>query len=325
MIKTIESLLMGGLGVVDKGRLLEEGLPYALKPLIATFVRATKDADAASFQSANAKRWMAALLMQTKSSWNRNQEANTLRTYTRIQQFLGDLLGGPTMEEELVKHTQALFHDAESSTSISLQAEVDRHAKRTHDTISLDVAYIALAAAANGVDICVECITEDSRSIVPDRVRSSGSAFKVRLWLCQPPPHVSQILRFSDSNETATYMSSDKSHIVETNSTLTVFGGQLELVTAVSSAVEYDSMSLGEANPSMASKLWKRGFDKGQSLSWAIKPMPNRLYPLRFRLLTTKPRVEAEIALLAQRISKADERLTLLSRDIAGIIDETYL
>lgn len=135
----------------------------------------------------------------------------------------------------------------------------------------------------------------------------------------------SQTLRFSDSKETATYMSSDKSHSVETDAILTVFGGLLELVTAVSSALDYNSTSLRGAKTSMASRLREMGFDKGHSLSWAIKPMPNRLYPLRFKLLPAKPRVEAEIALLAQRVSKADERLTKLPRDIAGIIDETYL
>ena len=324
MIKTIESLLMGGLGAINKGRLLEEGLPYALKPNIATFVRATKDADAASTQSDNAKTWMAALLMVTKSSWRRNQEANSLRTYTRVQQFLGDLLGGPTVEEELMKHTQALLRGSEPGSNMSHQAKIHRHEKRTHDTISLDVAYIALAAAANGADICVECITEDNKAIIPAHLKLKGSAFKVRLWLCQPPPHVSQILRFSDSNETATYMSSDRSHNVETDSTLTVFGGQLELVTAVSGALEYSPMSFGGENPSMGSELWNKGFNKGQSLSWVIKPMPNSLYPLRFKLHPSKPRLSAEAALLAQFISKADERLTLLSRDIAGIIDATY-
>ena len=325
MIKTFETFLMGGLGAVDKGRLDEEGLPYALKPLIATFVRATKDADAASTQSANAKTWMAALLMQMKSSWSYTKEANTGRTYTRIQQFLGDLLGGPTVEEELLKHTQPLFHQAQPGTSSSLQADVDRPAKRIHDTISLDVAYIALAAAANGADICVEYITEDRRSIIPDHLKSSGSAFKLRLWLCQPPPHVSQILRFSDSKETATYMSSDNSHNAERDSTLTVFGGQLELITSVSSALVYNSsVDFGRERPSMGSELWYKGFDKGQSLSWAVQPTPNRLYPLRFRLLTTKPRLPPEAAHLAQRIARTDERLTSLSRDIAGIIDETY-
>lgn len=324
MVQTIESLLMGGLGAINKGRLLEEGLPYALKPNIATFIRATKDADAASTQSANAKTWMAALLMETKLSWRRNQEANGLRTYTRVQQFLGDLLGGPTMEEELMKHTQTPLRGSEPGNDMSHQAKIRRHAKRTHDTISLDVAYIALAAAANGADICVECITEDSKAIVPDHLKLKGSAFKVRLWLCQPPPHVSQILRFSDSNQTATYMSSDRNHNVETDSTLTVFGGQLELVTAVSGALQYSPMSFRGENPSMGSELWSKGFNKGQSLSWVIKPMPNSLYPLRFKLHPSRPRLPAEATLLAQYISKADERLTALSRDIACIIDATY-
>ena len=225
------------------------------------------------------------------------------------------------MEEELRQHTKQFSNAESSSDEMALQTTAGSRTKRVHDTVSIHVAYVALAAVANGADLWVECVKEHKTIIIPSNVSPSATAFKVRLWLCQPPPYVGQILRFSDTSETATYMSTGSSR---GRPNLTVFGGQSEIASATASAVGYEGVGLERGNLGLIFDLWKKGFEKGLSLEWTAKSMPNRLYPLRFKLITSSQRLPSETAMLAQLVARTDDRLGLLSRDIATIIDRVY-
>lgn len=158
ILKLLEVFLMGGLGAVARGKLQEQAIPYTFKPLLAAFVRSTKDADATSTQNANAQMWMGKLLMEVDlPKGHRFGSISSQRGFTGVSQLLGDLLGGSTVEEEFTKHVKPL-----RSTAISSQDStyVEGRRKRIHETVSIDVAYVALSAAANGADVCVECITD---------------------------------------------------------------------------------------------------------------------------------------------------------------------
>ena len=319
ILKLLEVFLMGGLGAVARGKLQEQAIPYTFKPLLAVFVRSTKDADATSTQNANAQMWMGKLLMEVDlPKEHRFSSMTSQRVFIRVSQLLGDLFGGSTVEEEFTKHTKLPIGTATTSQNSTF---VEARRKRIHETVSIDVAYVALSAAANGADVCVECITDTNRVVLPNRAEAS---FLVRLWLTQPPAHVSQILRYSDDMETATYMSSHDSTENDNENTLTVFGGAVEIATAVSSAVGYDAASLCQPPQQSILALWNMALERGKSFSWAVKPMPNLLYPFRFHFLVPDRRLDQHAMKLTNAISGTDARMTQLAREIADIIDKLY-
>lgn len=118
-------------------------------------------------------------------------------------------------------------------------------------------------------------------------------------------------------------MSSHDSMESGSESSLTVFGGAIELATAVSSAVGYDAASLDQPHQGIFA-LWNMALNTGKPFSWAVKPMPNLLCSLRFHFLVPDRRLDPHAMVLTNSISKTDSRMTQLARDIAYIIDELY-
>lgn len=320
IVKRLEALLVGSLGAIDRGRLSSEGVPYALKPMLATFVRATKDADAASTQAAFAKEWMAQLLHQTAAPWTRQARQGRSAVDVRKAQVVGDLLGGPTIQEEVTKHLPS-FRPVATESIESQLIQSHRSSKRTHETVSIDSAYIALAARANGADACVSCMTSTGEKTIPLGVNASDTDFVVRLWLSQPPEHISKILRYGDSSDqtTNTNYPSDASHPPPT-----VFGGRLELALAVAKQLSYAAQVTQHMSQNTILDLWENGFNLGSSVSWAIKPMLNRLYPLRFHFPVKEERVLPSIHALALVIEQHHKKLAPLARHIATIVDKQY-
>ncbi|CAF9911828.1 MAG: hypothetical protein HETSPECPRED_000458 [Heterodermia speciosa] len=316
IVKLLEVFLLGGLGAIDRGKLQDEALPYTLKPLVAAFIRSTKDADAASKQNAKAQTWMSELLLKVDLPRYCFSKKNSQHVFTKLSQFIGDLLGGSTVEEEFIKHTKA--------PQRSNRSHPDDGRRRIHETVSLDVANVALLAAANGADLCVECITDTTQIILPSHIKPTETKFLVRLWLTQPPANVSQILKMSDPVEKATYLSSYDHVENDSRSALTIFGGATELAAAVSSAFGYTAGSLGGSPHQRIGEMWDKALQSGKSFTWAVKPMPNLLYPMRFHFLLPDRRLDPHETMLANAISKMDSRMAPLSREIASIIDELY-
>ena len=316
IVKLLEVFLLGGLGAIDRGKLQDEALPYTLKPLVAAFIRSTKDADAASKQNAKAQAWMSELLLSVDLPRYCFSTKNSQHVFVRLSQFMGDLLGVSTVQEEFIKHTKA--------PQLNNQNYAKDRSRRIHETVSLDVANVALLAAANGADLCVECMTETTQIILPSHMKPADTKFLVRLWLTQPPANVSQILKMSDPVEKTTYLSSYDNMENESHTALTVFGGATELAAAVSSAFGYTAEALGGSSHQCISEMWDKALKKGKSFSWAVKPMPNLLYPLRFHFLLPDRRLDPHETMLANAISKMDSRMAPLSREIASIIDELY-
>lgn len=185
----IERLIRGSLGkVVFGGRLHADSadgvqLPYTIKSLLANFVRATLDADADSRQTADAKSWMAELSIHVGSSSVNQKSPKRLQEHNLS--LLQELFGGPSAQEDMSRHCKDLLaRDLHPDPDDDCRI-LEEHGRRVHDTLSLRTAYLALAAAANGADLVVECITGDGKTIVPKKRENAISAFAVRLWLCQ--------------------------------------------------------------------------------------------------------------------------------------------
>jgi hypothetical protein len=160
----MQTLILGGIGNVDQGKLREQQMPHTMRPLLESFVKATIDADADSSQSQTARKWMAELSVLLGTSWECDSDSLSQRTHSENIGVISEILGGASMVDEMSKHVGELFSQANQTSS---NAVVPRGPQHVHETLSLQSAYIALAAAANGANVLVECVTSTATTTIP--------------------------------------------------------------------------------------------------------------------------------------------------------------
>ena len=258
IIPLLEKLLSGSLGtVVFPGQLdAAQCLPYTLKPLLANYIRATVDCDANSRQNGDAKTWMAELSLYIDYAIKLGRD--TRRTHRLVAGFLHELLGGSNDEEYVTEYDQnVLFcdkYDAADSNATKVWGQ------RLHDTLDIQVAYVALVAAANGASLVVECITSTGKYIVPKKREYTSAKFVVRLWLCQPPPQLGKILRYEKVEHSARPVHTSG---LDQECYVTVFGGQQEIAMSIAREVGYAKMQIPGEVTAAVNFLWNEGFEKG--------------------------------------------------------------
>ena len=190
-------------------------------------------------------------------------------------------------------------------------------------------ASIALAAAANGADISVQCITPNGIKTIPQR--SSSSQFELHLWLRQPPLKISKFLSCAEAKKRG-----DGSGAEDGIYSTTVFGGNMEIAINVGQAIGYGNRDPGGLDNARAKqrlyKLWMKGVRKGNCLRRGVEESSSNhresepLPPPRIRLLdhenTTS--IPPEVGCLIDVLNTFDERLDPLARAIAIIIHDVY-
>ena len=317
--KMIEAMLLGGLGGVEEGKLVENGLPFTSKSLIMQFIRATVDSDKKSTQAQMACELMSHLLKQIDSPWKaetfRNRNRN--KQYLRLTQFVSVLLGGASVEEELDK--QMVKHFLGRSDEVTPRTR-STSGHRVFDTMSSDVAFVALAAAANGADVCVQCLCDTTEFFVPTDKR--GAEFLVRFWLRQPPEHVSKMLRISEDTETATDMEARDDHMPSIPPT--VFGGHLEVAR-----ITAHMFSLDPSNEADLLALWQKGFTKGiktplKVISTVSSSSTVQENPI-FTIQPSKKRIKPSVESLSMLIQTNRPELRDFAREIGAIVDDVYM
>ena len=174
IVGILEGFLTFGQEAICPGKLADHGtrLSMPMKALLANFVRATTDSDANSQQAADVKKWMADLASEVGISTK--IRLTSRRVYEQNRLFIAKIMGD-------IKPTEG----AEDG----LPREPFQ---RVEHTLSMATASIALAAAANGADVSVQCITQNGIKNIPQR--SSPPKFVLRLWLRQPPVEISNFL-----------------------------------------------------------------------------------------------------------------------------------
>lgn len=311
MVQILTELILGKVTpLVHPGQFQDSvALPHMVRPLVSTFVRATIDSDADSAPSLRAKEWMAMLGIEIGMAFGRPRPSKLARQ--KSIDIIGELLGGSCW----------------SRVSSSKQ-EQDIGETRMFDTMYLGAATIALAASANGADVRLECLSRESKRDLP---RPFTCQFVARLWLCQPPPHVTSLLRGSVETKPKDVQDPRYARIdEETSESNIIFGGELEIALNIAQGIGYEQKAR-QADRLM--RLWGAGLQEGLALRWATKPFETNqgdqqstpyLY-FRIHDMRSPMPVKSQVAQLALRIKAWDKRLEPIARRIAQIIDDEYL
>ena len=204
--------------------------------------------------------------------------------------------------------------------------------QRVEHTLSMGTASIALAAAANGADVSVQCITRNGIKTIPQR--SSPSNFVLRLWLRQPPIEISNFLSYAEAKKRG---EEDGPGAQDGIYSTIMFGGNTELALNVGQAIEYGDQDLGGLDNVRIKyrlyELWTKGVRKGKCLKWEVEDChigspwgQESLPPPHIRLMgheNTIP-IPPELDSLIDFVNKFDARLDPLARATAIIIHEVY-
>ena len=315
IVGVLEGFLGSGQEAVYPGKLGDHGarLSIPVKALLANFVRATIDSDANSQQAADVFKWMADLASDVGVSTKIQLTSRRAHEQNRlfIAKMMGDMKPTEGAEDGLPRERfQLVSH-----------------------TLSMATASVALAAAANGADVSVECITQNGIKTIPQR--SSPSKFVLRLWLRQPPMEISNFLSYAEARKRG---EDDGPGAEDGIYSTVIFGGNMETALNVGKAIGYGNRDLGGIDNAKIKHclydLWMKGVRKGnclrwevaehdfESLRWEVYPVPT----LHIRLMdhdktfSTPPELDSLIDVL----HTLDERLDPLARAIAIIIHEVY-
>lgn len=262
----IRELITGDLGpIVDPGYLRKspKSIIKKLEMLIDRFIRATIDSDAGSPQSVEVQKSLAQLSVKAgRVSFN---PFRSDRLIASDKQLLACMLGS---KPEASPDQESSGHGA---YDLSLGRPLHKDS-RVHDTVSITSASIAIAAAANNADVYVECHTEDSVFYLPKKPLNGLSngltpLFLVRLWLCQPPSHVSNMIDVYNQHFTKPgELESEQEEAPMSMSYPTIYGGHLELSIAAANILGFDPQYTVIEREKAISQLWQQAFDYGFTL-----------------------------------------------------------
>ena len=247
IVGVLEGFIGFGQEAICPGKLGDHGtrLSMPVKALLGNFVRATIDSDANSQQAAAVIRWMADLANEVGVSTRlrfvpgRAHEQNRLL----IAKIMGDLKSSEGAEDGLPREPS----------------------QRVEHTLSMATASIALAAAANGADVSIQCITPNGIKTIPQR--SSPSQFVLRLWLRQPPLEIRKFLSYAEAKKRG---EDDGSGAEDGIYSTIVFGGNMEIAINVGQAIGYGNRDPGGLDNARVKQrlyeLWTKGVRKGNCL-----------------------------------------------------------
>lgn len=268
--RLIRDLITGELGPIIHPGFLGKPLG-AITPklefLIEKFVRATIASDAMSPQSTKVR--TLSVKLSDRAGRVSFEPVGSDRLFASDKRMLAGLLGH---NREITSRSAGA---GRTSTGDTLGYPGHRDSG-VHDTVSISSASIALAAAANGADVYLECHTEGGIFYLPNKPSSgledtSVPIFLVRLWLCQPPPFVSNIIEVGKDSNVESARRWQQQAIEPTVLTYPIiFGGQTELSKAVAHILgfkaHYYVAESTESRNEAISKLWGRAFNYGASL-----------------------------------------------------------
>jgi len=315
IIAAVESLLLGKLTKsIHPGDLTgEQSKLYASwKPLLRTWVQGVRSSDADSLQSSTIIKWLTELAEEGAS-------VKLSSTFALTRQYNLDLVADLLGSED----TRA----GQWGEKVVI-ANGETVQQRVYDTMSTGAASIGIAAAANGADVSVLCITRHGSKLIPSTT-TSPTQYLIRLWLKQPHPRIFQNLQPSprelDEAQEGNYSASYARNIV--------YGGEKEIALSIAQELGYWDGDKDCIHEVLA--LWTAGVQKGKSLTWSIKPfrhvheidIPVAFSPHVFFQLTDHCQSELpglQVDELAKFIASRDQRLQPLSRGIARIIHEEY-
>lgn len=264
--RLVRDLITGELGpVVHPGSLRKPlgATASKLETLLDKFIRATMESDAKSPQSMKVQNMLAELSVKAgRVSFEPIRSDRLLASDKRI---LTSLLGG----DSATASQPAVADPVSRDTSLGYPLHKD---SRVHDTVSVCSASIALAAAANNADVYVECHVEGGVFYLPKRPSSGlhdslAPIFLTRLWLCQPPSYVSNMINMTGrGGEASAQLDQEQEDEHTVMCYPTIFGGQAELTRAVANILRFQAQYALVSREEAISILWHGGRDYGARL-----------------------------------------------------------
>jgi hypothetical protein len=239
--QTLRSLLnmflAGELGTVvnrsDTGS--DARLVYNASSILGTFITACIDSDRDSAQYRQTRELNARLMSQLQGSFR-----------------------GETQAHHRFDATKRILRDV-FQCGLSIRADDEAKALAValiHDTMHITSAYVALAAAANGANIRLDCHTAHGVEMITNQ-ESNNETLLVRLWLTQPPPHILSCLSFAEPD-------------IEPQSFDVAYGGQKELSHSCADCLGLTYKYATASQSVMVQKLWIAGIDLAQMIKWHI-------------------------------------------------------
>lgn len=315
ILQMVEEMILGTMTkFVDPGDLqgAKAKLYTPWKPLLRTWIQGILSSDASSAQRTRVVTLLAELTKQGASVKLSNNFART--RYFNLD-LVADLLGA---------------EDTRGGQWGESIATTETPAKqRVFDTVSVGTASIGLAAAANGADVSILCISKHGRMIIPSGP-NNATLYLIRLWLQQPPPYIYQHLRpFSDRSDGVIEEGGSDDYGLNI-----VHGGEQEIALNIARELNFWSEDYDMVERVMA--LWNAGLKKGREKVWVVKPFKHfsdedsqvATSPhLKFQLqLSPQPEVAGlHVDLLASHLFRGPKNgLWGIRREVANIIHDMY-
>ena len=245
----LNMFLAGELGTVvnrsDTGS--DARLIYNASPVLGTFITACIDSDHDSTQYRRTRELNAKLVSQLQGSFRGETQAHHRLDATK--RILRDIFqcGHSTRADDEAKGLAVAF---------------------IHDTMHITSAYVALAAAANGANVRLDCHTAHGVETITDQ-ESNNETLLVRLWLTQPPPRILSCLSFAEPDN-------------EPESFDVAYGGQKELSHSCADCLGLTYGYATASQPVIVQKLWTAGIDLAKMIEWQIKTTPESAEYQRF-------------------------------------------
>jgi hypothetical protein len=300
IVEDIEDLLRGDYEIINGGSLelsnapivdgeiQKKSLPFSLRGVLRSFVNSVIDADALSPQ----RKECMSLLGRLTCLIGRTKHLQTSLKYVKLE------------------HQKLLTY------LLSIQAAGGEGGMECFNTLSAGAAMIALAAAANGANVLVECIQETRvTQLKPGGLSTHDreSPRLVRLWLTQPPTTIMHDISVDALNSWNT-LEEDSSLL-----SLPVYGGMSEICTHVSKQLGCDHHSQEE---SLA--LWQQAVRLGQEAQWKTQRGVDNDLHIAFSDDFLKSDVPASLGRMADkyyRVPRGDNRHRL-ARKAASVLHQ---
>jgi len=211
--------------------------------------------------------------------------------------------------------------------------------QRVFDTLAASTASIALAAAANGADVSVECISLKSgkqhRKLLPLE-KQGETQYLVRLWLCTPPMEIYKLIHPTEA------CASIGEDVQEDDGCAVVFGGDQEIALHAAQELGFWTGDGDDVHSERVLALWNAGIKRGATITWKVRRFsredeesPVRSAPHLYLQAETPTQVLVEdehVERLAMSRMKtwvgnvpSRSGVTTMHRIMANIVHEQYL
>ncbi|KAF4415159.1 hypothetical protein F53441_14655, partial [Fusarium austroafricanum] len=319
--RMINLLLIGALGTVISPPDPDQrpDLPYSFKPHVNGFITSCLDADRESDISRKTMLQLAELHVFGELTRVNGEDSLERRRQASLD-LMGELLGAPSPEETMSEHVRKLFQVPKNRQGWA----------RVHNTLHLTSAYMAIAAAAHGANVVVECISRQGSKFIPKAPTTvvRPKTFLLRLWLIQPPEGVLGIMRYSSTNTSSTWQDRQEDRFGRDpdNMAPNIFGGRLELAICFARSLGFQRQNhMVEDNEEFLA-LWSRAAECASHYRWTVLKPSLQRSTLRFTLLRPEKEKKAISPAASQLCKnlKTDRRLNSISRTVAAIVDEYY-